>query len=107
MGAPSLSIPPKSPSLAITRPCVRLEHHDLVGLIARDPEVVVLVNDEAVGSAAGAVDEDLRRAGLERRAAHRYLHDRVLRGVGDEQRRLLVVERQAIRADRQAAASLA
>ena len=42
------------------------KHHDLVGLIAGDPEVVVLVNDEAVRSAARAVDEDLRRAGLER-----------------------------------------
>ena len=83
---------------------LRLEHHDLVGLIARDPEVVVLVNDEAVRSAAGAVDEDLGRAGLERRAAHRDFHDRVLRGVGDEQRRLLVVERQTIRADGEAAA---
>ena len=78
---------------------LRLEHHDLVGLIARDPEVVVLVDDDPVRSAAGAVDEDLGRAGLERRAAHRDLHDRVVRGVGDEQRRLLVVERQTVRAD--------
>ena len=43
----------------------RLEHHHLVGLVARDPEVVVLVNDDAVRSAARTVDEDLRRAGLE------------------------------------------
>ena len=77
----------------------RLEHHDLVGLVARDPEVVVLVDDQAVRPAAGTVDEDLRRAGLQRRAAHRDLHDRVVRRVGDEQRRLLVVERQAVRAD--------
>src|SRR5689334_23384785 len=36
---------------------------------------------------------------LFRSATHRDLDDRVLRGVGDEQRRALVVEREAIGAD--------
>src|SRR5512132_4388478 len=44
---------------------LRLEHHHLVGLVARDPEVVVLINDDAVRSTARTVDEDLRCAGLE------------------------------------------
>src|SRR4029077_7628737 len=78
----------------------RLEHHDLVRLIAHDPEIVVLVNDNAIGSAPRAVDENLGRAGLKWRAAHRDFNDRVLRGVGNEHRRLLVVERDAICADR-------
>jgi hypothetical protein len=43
---------------------LRLEHHHLVGLVARDPEVVVLVDDDAVWSTACTVDEDLRCAGL-------------------------------------------
>jgi hypothetical protein len=45
----------------------RLEHEDLVRLIAGDPEVVVLVNNKAVGAAAGAVDEDLGLPRLKRR----------------------------------------
>src|SRR4026207_891948 len=44
---------------------LRLEHHHLVGLVARDPNVVVLINDDAVRSTARTVDEDLRCAGLE------------------------------------------
>jgi len=45
---------------------LRLEHHDLVSLIACDPEVVVLVNDDAVRAAASTVNEDLGCAGFER-----------------------------------------
>jgi hypothetical protein len=45
----------------------RLEHEDLIGLIARNPDVVVVVNDKAVRSAAGAVDEDLGLPRLKRR----------------------------------------
>jgi hypothetical protein len=44
---------------------LRLEDHHLVGLVARDPEVVVLVNDDADRSTARTVDEDLRCASLE------------------------------------------
>ena len=43
MGAPLRSMPPKSPSLAITRPCVG-SSTSISLLVARDPEVVVLVN---------------------------------------------------------------
>src|SRR4029077_18255898 len=73
-----------------------LDDHDLVGLIARDPEVVFLVDNDPIRSAASTVDEDLRRTGLEVLAGNRDLHDRVIRRVSDEQRRLRVVEGQAI-----------
>src|SRR6201993_283414 len=79
---------------------LRLEHHNLVGLIAGDPEIVVLVDNDPVWSSAGAVNENLGLTSLERRAAHRNFDDRVLRGVGNEHRRLLVIERDAICADR-------
>ena len=97
MGAPSRSMPPQSPNLAITA-LRRLEHENLIGLIARDPEVVV-IDFQTVGAAADPVDEDFTRAGLERRAGHRYLDNGVVHSIGDGQGRLLVVGRQTVRAD--------
>src|SRR2546422_11011992 len=52
------SIPSKSPSFAIARNGW-VDNDDLVGLVRRHPEVVVLIEDQAVG-AVDAVHEDRR-----------------------------------------------
>ena len=81
----------------------RIDDHDLVRLVRDDPEVVVRVHDDAI-RAVDARHEDLgrarRAAAAGRPADHRHLHDRVVAGVRHEERRLLPVEAQPVRAER-------
>jgi hypothetical protein len=63
MGAPPYVDPAEVTKLRDHPALRRLEHHHLVGLVTRDPEVVVLVNDDAVRSTARTVDEELRVPG--------------------------------------------
>src|SRR5512133_934784 len=55
--------PAEAAELCDHRALLRLEDHHVVGLVARDPDVVVLVNDDAVRPPARTIDEDLRGPG--------------------------------------------
>src|SRR5215470_2804849 len=56
-------------------------HHDLITLIRCYPEIVVVINGDAI-RAVDAVDEYARLARIS--VAHRNLHDRVIPGIGNE-----------------------
>lgn len=79
----------------------RINDDDLIGLVGRDPDIVVRIEHEAVG-AVDAVDEHRGRS----RAAggHRNLDDRVVAGIGDEQRVTGLVEAESVGAERRHAA---
>ena len=78
----------------------RIDDDDLVGLVRRDPQIVARVDDEAVG----AVDRVHEHFGRARRAGRsvrqRNAHDRVVARIGDEQRRCVAIEREAVGAER-------
>ncbi len=68
-------------------------------MVRRDPEVVVLVDDQAVG-AVDAVGEDARRAMHMGHSVEWNLDDAVVAGVGHEQDGLLVIEIQTVGSER-------
>src|SRR5262245_36641551 len=84
-------MPSKSPNLAIASPVGSTTN--LVGLVRRHPDVVVLVDDEPVGT-IDAVDEHDRRAGAS--AAHRNPDDLIVACIRNKQSISSLVELETV-----------
>src|SRR5206468_5649220 len=76
---------------------VRVEGHDLVGLVRADPEPSRAVHDEPIGT-VDALGEDRNFVG-----GHVQGQDAVVAGVGDEERFLVTGEGEAVGAERREA----
>src|SRR5882762_3148168 len=77
-----------------------VNHHDLIRLIRADPDVVVLVEKQAVGAVDAVGEHDGFLGDV---SDHGNAHDAVVTGIGDKQRAFIAVEVQSIRPERREA----